>query len=151
MNGRAKFIRKDRMVGGQSSTAIISDVKARDVPPELPTAFPKVMSLTPTLPCSPNACVIPLPCSPYTPVECASSTTTHCLSLDTCSSSTSNNAGNGAKSPSIEYSDSTVRNTVPLSSICFNTSLRPSGSLCRKGIRRLLSIRLALRPEWTLA
>jgi hypothetical protein len=139
------------MVGGQSSTAIISDVKIWDVPPELPTAFPNVISLTPTLPCSPNACVIPLPCLPYTPVECASSTTTHCLSLVTCSSSTSNRAGNGAKSPSIEYNDSTVRNTVPLPSICFKTSLRPPGSLCRKGIRCLLSTRLALNPEWTLA
>jgi len=144
-------MRKDRMVGGQSSTAIISDVKMWDIPPELPTAFPNVISLTATLPCSLSACVIPLPCSPYTPVEWASSTTTHCLSLVTYSSSTSNKAGNGAKSPSIEYSDSTVRKTVPFPSICLKTSLRPSGSLCRKGIRRLLSTRLALNPEWTLA
>jgi hypothetical protein len=59
MNGRAKLIKKERIVGGQSKTAILS-APARlqtkgDIPPEQPTALPKVISLTPTLPCSPRA------------------------------------------------------------------------------------------------
>jgi hypothetical protein len=62
MKGRAKLIRNDRTAGGQSRTAInqLSQQQV-DSPPELPTAFPKVINLMPTLPCSPNACVVPRP------------------------------------------------------------------------------------------
>ena len=123
-----------------------------DSPPEHPIALPKVINLTPTLPSplpfltapqppsSPNACVSPRPPSPYTPVECASSTTTHCLSLDTYSSMTSKIAGNGAMSPSIEYRLSTAKNTIlpstsdslpdGASPICLRTSRSEFTSLC---------------------
>jgi hypothetical protein len=123
--------------------------------------LPNVINLTPSRPAAPTspiACAIPLPPFPYTPVECASSSTTHCLSLGMTSSISSRKAGKHAKSPSIEYRLSTARNTTPSSTledgpawIRLNVSLSESGSLCLNAIRRSGLTRDDRIPECTLA
>ncbi len=93
MNGRAKLMRKLRTV-----------LEQRRMAPLAPAPLPNVMRRTVTrpAPASPSACTMPRPPAPYTPVVCASSTTTHCRARGTYVSNTSSRAGRGAKSPSIE-------------------------------------------------
>lgn len=142
----------------------------RHIPPEHPTALPKVISRTSILPLprlcpssphppsSPRACPIPLPWRPYTPVECASSKTTHCRLRGIYSSIASKIAGKGAMSPSIEYRLSRARNTTSFRSLApgsfdiwRRTRRKDAGSLCLNARRRCVGTRDARIPEWTEA